>query len=244
MQITIYFISTLYFQEEVENQNKDEKEEKSRKRTLEEFLTRDQNPESEEQNEPQQSKKKKQKKDKKSKEQRESNKTSEPDVPLNIVSNDDNETIKKKKDKKAKKEEKMDEESEETVENACIFKKDFYSVSYSSFPHEDKEKEKSDAEQYRKDHRITMYGKGKSKGQFHPIRDFNKLGFEENMLGAVKNFKEPTPIQAKPSLKIRTANSIFYISLGIFRDYGQKIFFQEYNFFVFQDRKLKLSTSV
>ena len=49
---------------------------------------------------------------------------------------------------------------------------------------------------YRKDQRITMYGKGKSKGQFHPIRDFNKLGFEENLLGAVKNFKEPTPIQA------------------------------------------------
>ena len=41
-----------------------------------------------------------------------------------------------------------------------------------------------------------MYGKGKSKGQFHPIRDFNQLGFEKNMLGAVKNFKEPTPIQA------------------------------------------------
>ena len=41
-----------------------------------------------------------------------------------------------------------------------------------------------------------MYGKGKSKGQFHPIRDFKKLGFEENLLGAVKNFKEPTPIQA------------------------------------------------
>merc|ERR1740122_493616 len=141
-------------------------------------------------------KRKKQKKNKKSKEQRESNKSSEPDVPLNIVSNDDNETVKRKKDKKAKKEEKMDEESEETVENSCIFKKDFYSDSYSSFPHEDKEKEKSDAEQYRKDHRITMYGKGKSKGQFHPIRDFNKLGFEENMLGAVKNFKEPTPIQA------------------------------------------------
>merc|ERR1740122_619135 len=141
-------------------------------------------------------KRKKQKKNKKSKEQRESNKSSEPDVPLNIVSNDDNETVKRKKDKKAKKEEKMDEESEETVENSCIFKKDFYSDSYSSFPHEDKEKEKSDAEQYRKDHRITMYGKGKSKGQFHPIRDFNKLGFEKKLLEAVKNFKEPTPIQA------------------------------------------------
>ena len=63
-------------------------------------MTRDQNPESEEQNEPQQSKKKKQKKNKKSKEQRESNKTSEPDVPLKIVSNDDNETVKKQKDKK------------------------------------------------------------------------------------------------------------------------------------------------
>ena len=43
----------------------------------------------------------------------------------------------------------MDEESEETVENSCIFKKDFYSVSYLSFPHEDKEKEQSDADQYR-----------------------------------------------------------------------------------------------
>ena len=160
----------------------------------------DQNPESEEQNEPQQSKKKKQKKNKKPKEQRQSDETSES---LNIVSNDENEALKKKKkmDKKAKKEEKLDEESDGIVgnttdETASIFKKDFYSAAYASFPHDEKEKEKLDAEQYRKEHRITMYGKGKSKGQFHPIRDFNKLGFEENLLGAVKNFKEPTPIQA------------------------------------------------
>ena len=47
----------------------------------------------------------------------------------------------------------MDQESEETVVNTTeednsIFKKDFYSTSYSSYPH-DKEKEKLDAEQYR-----------------------------------------------------------------------------------------------
>ena len=184
---------------EVENQNKDEKVEKTRKRKVDETLE-DQNPESEEQNEAQQSKKKKQKKNKKPKEQRQSDETSES---LNIVSNDDNEALKKKKkmDKKAKKEEKLDEESDGIVgnttdETASIFKKDFYSAAYASFPHDEKEKEKLDAEQYRKEHRITMYGKGKSKGQFHPIRDFNKLGFEENLLGAVKNFKEPTPIQA------------------------------------------------
>ena len=74
--------------------------EKTRKRKVDETLE-DQNPESEEQNEPQQSKKKKQKKSKKSKEQKQSNETSEADVPLNIVSNGDNEAIKKKKkDKK------------------------------------------------------------------------------------------------------------------------------------------------
>ena len=41
-----------------------------------------------------------------------------------------------------------------------------------------------------------MYGKGKSEGLFHPIRDFAQLGVEKNLLEAVKNFKEPTPIQA------------------------------------------------
>ena len=110
--------------------------------------------------------------------------------------------------KKAKNEGKQDEESDESTEKsesseeACIFKKDFYSKAYLSFPHEDKEKEKLDAEKYRKDQRITMYGKGKSKGQFHPIRDFKKLGFEENLLGAVKNFKEPTPIQVRDVLNV------------------------------------------
>jgi hypothetical protein len=75
------------------------------------------------------------------------------------------------------------------------FKKDFYTNSYTSVAH-DHEKEKADAEKYRQDERITMYGKGKAEGQFHPIRDFKKFGFEENLLAAVKNFKEPTPIQA------------------------------------------------
>ena len=47
----------------------------------------------------------------------------------------------------------MDQESEKTVENltdenSSVFKKDFYSNTYSSYPH-DKEKEKLDAEQYR-----------------------------------------------------------------------------------------------
>ena len=41
-----------------------------------------------------------------------------------------------------------------------------------------------------------MYGKGKLEGQFYPIRDFKKLGFQDNLMCAVKNFKEPTPIQA------------------------------------------------
>ena len=42
----------------------------------------------------------------------------------------------------------------------------------------------------------------------------------------------------KASLKIRTANAIFCISLGILRDYCLKIFF------VFQERKLKLSVKI
>ena len=47
---------------------------------------------------------------------------------------------------------------------------------------------------------------------------------------------------SKPSLKIRTARAIFWNYLGIFRDYGLKnIFFRKKNFFVFKDRKLKLS---
>ena len=46
---------------------------------------------------------------------------------------------------------------------------------------------------------------------------------------------------AKPSLKIRAANAIFRISLGMFKDYGLKrCFFRNKTFFVFQDRKLKL----
>ena len=46
----------------------------------------------------------------------------------------------------------------------------------------------------------------------------------------------------KPSLKIRTANAIFWIYFGIFRDQGFKnICFGNKTFF--QDRKLKLSAS-
>ena len=41
--------------------------------------------------------------------------------------------------------------------------------------------------------------------------------------------------EPKPSLKIRTANAIFWISLGIFRDYGQKIFlFRDKTFLYFK----------
>ena len=41
-----------------------------------------------------------------------------------------------------------------------------------------------------------MYGKGKSDGKYYPITDFKRLGFDNSLLSAVKNFKEPTPIQA------------------------------------------------
>ena len=51
-------------------------------------------------------------------------------------------------------------------------------------------------------------------------------------------------LSAKPSLKIRTANAIYWISPGIFRDYSLQNFFRNETFFVFQDRKLKLSASV
>ena len=48
-----------------------------------------------------------------------------------------------------------------------------------------------------------------------------------------------------PSLKIRTANYICWNSLGLFRNYGlDHIFLGIKLFFVFQDRKLKLSASV
>ena len=113
---------------------------------------------------------------------------------------------KKKKEKKAKNElnnEPCNKDAEAAVcnqqsaaaEDGKSFKRDFYSKSYSSAPH-DQEKESALAEEYRKAQRITMYGKGKSEGLFHPIRDFAQLGFEKNLLEAVKKFKEPTPIQA------------------------------------------------
>ena len=45
--------------------------------------------------------------------------------------------------------------------------------------------------------------------------------------------------------KIETASAIFWDYLGMFREYDQKnIFFRNKSFFVFQDRKLKLSESV
>ena len=214
-------ITALEEKEEKSNtgESNDDKTNKAKKRKYEETL--EHSPSNQNESEDQnglKSKKKKQKKNKKSKEDRQTNETSEPDAKLDIPTNDDNEVVKKKKkkDKKAKKEKMQGEESSAIVKNiiddnesvlkpqlnskcvditSSIFKKDFYSHSYLSLAH-DKEKEQSDAEQYRKDQRITMYGKGKSEGQFHPIRDFTKLGFEENLLGAVKNFKEPTPIQA------------------------------------------------
>ena len=134
--------------------------------------------------------------------------TNDNEDKSNTVQNSNIEKIKKKKkkDKKAIKEsnnETCNKDSEAAVcdqqsaaaENGKSFKRDFYSKSYSSVPH-DQEKESALAEEYRKAQRITMYGKGKSEGLFHPIRDFTQLGFEKNLLEAVKNFKEPTPIQA------------------------------------------------
>ena len=41
-------------------------------------------------------------------------------------------------------------------------------------------------------------------------------------------------IVPKPSLKIRTANAIFWISLGVFRDYSQKFFFRNKTFLLFK----------
>lgn len=83
----------------------------------------------------------------------------------------------------------------DTTKNDTSFKRDFYSKSYFSVLH-DEDKESTLANEYRKAQKITMYGEGKSQGLFHPIRDFTKLGFEKNLLEAVRNFKEPTPIQA------------------------------------------------
>ena len=48
----------------------------------------------------------------------------------------------------------------------------------------------------------------------------------------------------KHSLKMRTVSAIFWIYLGIFRDYSLNFFFKNESFCVFQDRKLKLSASV
>ena len=51
----------------------------------------------------------------------------------------------------------------------------------------------------------------------------------------------------KPSLKIKMANAIFWICLGIFKEYGMKNIFlgkKLLNFCAFQGRKLTLSASV
>ena len=74
-----------------------------------------------------------------------------------------------------------------------------------------------------------------------------KLKFNHNFHSQRKYFTTlyASPVAPKPSLKIRTASAIFWNYLGIFRDYGLKyIFFRNKTFFVFQDRKLKLSVSV
>ena len=112
---------------------------------------------------------------------------------------------KKKKDKKAKLNEKTDvteanvlKENDKAPDNdneISSFKKDFYSASYSSLVLNNDE-EKAKAEKYRSEKTITVYGKGKSEGQYYPITDFKRLGFDNSLLSAVKNFKEPTPIQA------------------------------------------------
>ena len=112
---------------------------------------------------------------------------------------------KKKKDKKAKLNEKSDvteanvqKENDKAPDNDnenSSFKKDFYSVSYSSLILNNEE-EKAKAEKYRSEKTITVYGKGKADGQYHPITDFKRLGFDNSLLTSVKNFKEPTPIQA------------------------------------------------
>ena len=85
-------------------------------------------------------------------------------------------------------------EVREYQEKEGPFKKDFYSTCYLSVNHD--EKEAVAAKQYRKEQKITMYGKGKSDGQFHPVFNFSQLGFKSNIMEAVKDFKEPTPIQA------------------------------------------------
>ena len=114
---------------------------------------------------------------------------------------------KKKKDKKEKSHSKneateanMNGDNFESVQDNTSqddgpFKRDFYSASYSSLTL-NKEEETEKAEKYRSEQRITVYGKGKKDGQFYPIRDFKRLGFEDKLMSIVKNFKEPTPIQA------------------------------------------------
>ena len=47
----------------------------------------------------------------------------------------------------------------------------------------------------------------------------------------------------KPLLKIWTANSICWNSLGLFRDYGLNYIFLKNKIFVFQDRKMKYTAS-
>ena len=169
-------------------------------------------------------KKKKSKKSKQEKTNNDNSVSSNDSVTYQVIENtdkikhddaivpDDIDAIKKKnkKNKKAKKEKENGNSGNQQIDidpvvrsdissksgvDSSTFKKDFYSDSYISDSH-DHEKEKAGAEQYRQQERITMFGKGKTDGQFHPIRDFKKLGFEENLLTAVKNFKEPTPIQA------------------------------------------------
>ena len=61
---------------------------------------------------------------------------------------------------------------------------------------------------------------------------------------SIVSYKNRWMVGPKPSLKIRTASTIFWIYLGIFRDYGlNNIFFRNKTFF-FQDRKLKISELV
>ena len=155
----------------------------------------------------------KKKKSKKSKKEK-SNQTDEPSTKnlktsTEIVNpspvENDTPKKKKKKDKKAKLNEKTDvtqanvqKENDEALDNDnenSSFKIDFYSASYSSLILNNEE-EKAKAEKYRSEKSIAVYGKGKSEGQYYPITDFKRLGFDNSLMSAVKNFKEPTPIQA------------------------------------------------
>ena len=73
-------------------------------------------------------------------------------------------------------------------------------------------------------------------------------GDRQGMIELITEAKTLREIQvrelSKPSLKIETANAIFWNSLGLFRDYDLNYtFLGNETFFVFQDRKPKFLVS-